>query len=465
MISKHLPIFEEYTKLRAQISKINNGRINGVLDPSDEDKLKELQKKILELRSTFDYDRMEEKESFYGGYPGAKVNDKGEVIEITDEKKYRQARISNFVDCKALDDYLSRINEIRNKYNDSKIKKGFDEQLKRNLDIVETAEARDPYGRLRVPISQLEANEDYKKAKAWLANNAKWTVDSSIQEEIHEAYKVLQYKGDKNSAYKVAVKRLIQKGDLHYDEYGRIDGSVFSDEDQQKIKDEIERKYYNNKYSANSDRILISNAPEDDTIYPAEIYRRMSSNGIPNEEYQKIVKRINDILKPYYDVSTKHVETSQMTEEDLNKLYDAYQPLFAGVKKTIEGTNGKSVGWFIKNYVDLDAYNETAFNLERERAKAKGEKYYKAWERVNMMSIPKVDDKYQVVTDSEGNIVYDETKPRVPNRYLYSALKVDMDKYLKNKSSKKAAALRQEMEDKTKAYNTIHKYLETVNTG
>ena len=464
MISKHLPIFEEYTKLRAQISRINSGRINGVLDPSDEDKLKELQKKILELRSTFDYDRMEEKESFYGGYPGAKVNDKGEVIEITDEKKYRQARISNFVDCKALDDYLSRINEIRNKYNDSKIKKGFDEQLKRNLDIVETAEARDPYGRLRVPISQLEANEEYKKAKAWLANNAKWTVDSSIQEEIHEAYKVLQYKGDKNSAYKVAVKRLIQKGDLHYDEYGRIDGSVFSDEDQQKIKDEIERRYYNNKYSANSDRILISNAPEDDTIYPAEIYRRMSSNGIPNEEYQKIVKRINDILKPYYDISTKHVETSQMTEEDLNKLYDAYQPLFAGVKKTIEGTNGKSVGWFIKNYVDLDAYNETAFNLERERAKAKGEKYYKAWERVNMMSIPKVDDKYQVVTDSEGNIVYDETKPRVPNRYLYSALKVDMDKYLKNKSSKKAAALRQEMEDKTKAYNTIHKYLETVNT-
>lgn len=464
MISKHLPIFEEYTKLRAQVSKINSGRINGVLDPSDEDKLKELQKKILELRSTFDYDRMEEKESFYGGYPGAKVNDKGEVIEITDEKKYRQARISNFVDCKALDDYLSRINEIRNKYNDSKIKKGFDEQLKRNLDIVETAEARDPYGRLRVPMSQLEANEDYKKAKAWLANNAKWTIDSAIQEEIHEAYKVLQYKGDKNSAYKVAVKRLIQKGDLHYDEYGRIDGSVFSDEDQQKIKDEVERKYYNNKYSANSDRILISNAPEDDTIYPTEIYRRMSSNGIPNEEYQKIVKKINDILKPYYDISTKHVETSQMTEEDLNKLYDAYQPLFAGVKKTIEGTNGKSVGWFIKNYVDLDAYNETAFNLERERAKAKGEKYYKAWERVNMMSIPKVDDKYQVVTDSEGNIVYDETKPRVPNRYLYSALKVDMDKYLKNKSSKKATALRQEMEDKTKAYNTIHKYLETVNT-
>ena len=77
---------------------------------------------------------------------------------------------------------------------------------------------------------------------------------------------------------------------------GSFHGSVFSYEDQQKIKDEVERKYYNNKYSANSDRILISNAPEDDTIYPTEIYRRMSSNGIPNEEYQKIVKKINDIL-------------------------------------------------------------------------------------------------------------------------------------------------------------------------
>lgn len=464
MITHHMPIFEEYTKLRAQISKINEGRINGVLDPADESKLKDLQSKIIELRSTMDFDTYEEKESFIMGYPGAVVNDKGEVVKIINEEKYRKARINNYADCKALDNYLARINEIRNKYNDTKVKKGFEEQLSKNLDIVETAESRDAYGRLRVPISQLEANEDYKRAKAWLAANAKWTVDPDIQKEIHEAYKALGYKGNRSEIFKVVTKKLVKEGKITYDEYGRIDGSAYSDEYQQKIKEEAERKYDINKFGAYNDRILISNAPEDNTVYPTEIYKRLSANGVPNEEYQKIVKQVNDILRPYYDVSTKHVETSQMTEEDLNKLYDAYQPLFAGVKKTIEGTNGKSIGWFIKNYVDLDAYNETAFNLERERAKAKGEKYYKSWERVNMMGIPKLDDKYQVITDSEGNIVYDETKPRVPNRYLYSTLKVDMNKYLKNKSGKKAAALRQEMEAKTKAYNTIHTYLETVNT-
>lgn len=464
MIAHHMPIFEEYTKLRAQISKINEGRINGVLDPVDEAKLKDLQSKVLELRSTMDFDSYEEKESFVMGYPGAIVNDKGEVVKIVDEEKYRKARINNYADCKALDNYLARINEVRNKYNDTKVKKGFEEQLSKNLDIIETAEARDAYGRLRVPVSQLEANEDYKRAKAWLAANAKWTIDPEIQKEIHEAYKALGYKGNRSEVFKAVTKKLVREGKVTYDEYGRIDGSAYSDEYQQKIKEEAERKYDINKFGACNDRILISNAPEDNTVYPTEIYKRMSANGVPNEEYQKIVKQVNDILRPYYDVSTKHIETSQMTEEDLNKLYDAYQPLFAGVKKTIDGTNGKSIGWFIKNYVDLDAYNETAFNLERERAKAKGEKYYKAWERVNMMGVPKIDDKYQVVTDSEGNIVYDETKPRVPNRYLYSALKVDIDKYLKNKSSKKATALRQEMEAKTKAYNTIHKYLETVNT-
>ena len=464
MIAHHMPIFEEYTKLRAQISKINDGRINGVLDPADEAKLKDLQSKVIELRSTIDFNSYEEKESFVMGYPGAVVNEKGEVVKIVNEEKYRKARINNYVDCKALDNYLARINEVRNKYNDTKVKKGFEEQLSKNLDIIETAEARDAYGRLRVPVSQLEANEDYKRAKAWLAANAKWTIDPEIQKEIHEAYKALGYKGNRSEVFKAVTKKLVKEGKVTYDEYGRIDGSAYSDEYQQKIKEEAERKYDINKFGACNDRILISNAPEDNTVYPTEIYKRMSANGVPNEEYQKIVKQVNDILRPYYNVSTKHVETSQMTEEDLNKLYEAYQPLFAGVKKTVDGTNGRSIGWFIKNYVDLDAYNETAFNLERERAKAKGEKYYKAWERVNMMGVPKIDDKYQVVTDSEGNVVYDETKPKVPNRYLYSTLKVDMDKYLKNKSGKKAAALRQEMEAKTKAYNTIHKYLETVNT-
>ena len=104
------------------------------------------------------------------------------------------------------------------------------------------------------------------------------------------------------------------------------------------------------------------------------------------------------------------------------------------------------------------------FRSEEERAKAKGAKYYKAWERVNKMGIPKLDDKYQVITDASGNIVYDETKDRIPNRYLYGTLKVDMDKYLKTKGKKKAEQLRKQMDERTEAYRTIHNNLETVNT-
>lgn len=213
-----------------------------------------------------------------------------------------------------------------------------------------------------------------------------------------------------------------------------------------------------------NDRILISNGSEDDVVYPAEVYKRLAANGVPNKEYQQIVKQVNEILAPHYDIATKHVATSELTEEELDKLYQAYQPLFAGMKKTEDSTNGKSIAYFVTRFVDLDNYNKEAFNLEEERAKAKGAKYYKAWERVNKMGIPKLDDKYQVVTDDSGNIVYDETKDRIPNRYIYGTLKVDMDKYLKTKGKKKAEQLHKQMDERTEAYRTIHNNLETVNT-
>lgn len=153
-----------------------------------------------------------------------------------------------------------------------------------------------------------------------------------------------------------------------------------------------------------------------------------------------------------------------MTEDDLDALYDAYQPLFLGVKKTVESTNGKTVAWFIRKYVDTDYYNHTAFEAERALAESKGENYYRKWQRVNLMRTPKVTKSGEVITDSLGNIVYDESIPLKPNRYLYGALKVDMEEYLKKKSESVKEKLIKEMEDKTKALATINNRLETVET-
>lgn len=456
----HRPILEEYIKTKAMIDEINASRTDGTLSPEKETELKNLWYHLNDIRSEYDLDNGEPKESFIMGYPGMNPS----TGEIVDKERYYKARINNADDCKALDKYLRTINDIRNKYNDSKVRKGFEDQLKRMLDIVETAEARDPSGRISIPASQLEMNKEYKAAKAWLATNAKWTVDPSIQEAIHEAYKTMGYKGENNSKFKVYFRKLKATNVNPYDEFGRLDGTIFTEEQQVAIQEEAQKRFNNTKYGMENDRILISNGPEDDVVYPAEVYKRLAANGVPNKEYQQIVKQVNEILAPHYDIATKHVATSELTEEELDKLYQAYQPLFAGMKKTEDSTNGKSIAYFVTRFVDLDNYNKEAFNLEEERAKAKGAKYYKAWERVNKMGIPKLDDKYQVVTDASGNIVYDETKDRIPNRYIYGTLKVDMDKYLKTKGKKKAEQLHKQMDERTEAYRTIHNNLETVNT-
>lgn len=456
----HRPILEEYIKTKAMISEINDSRVDGTLSPEKETELKNLWYHLNDIRSEYDLDNGEPKESFIMGYPGMNPS----TGEIVDKERYHKARINNADDCKALDKYLKTINDIRNKYNDSRVRKGFEDQLKRMLDIVETAEARDPSGRISIPASQLEMNKEYKAAKAWLATNAKWTIDPSIQEAIHEAYKTMGYKGENNSKLKVYLRKLKATNVNPYDEFGRLDGTIFTEEQQAAIQEEAQKRFNNTKYGMENDRILISNGPEDDVVYPAEVYKRLAANGVPNKEYQQIVKQVNEILASHYDIATKHVATSELTEEELDKLYQAYQPLFAGMKKTEDSTNGKSIAYFVTRFVDLDNYNKEAFNLEEERAKAKGAKYYKAWERVNKMGIPKLDDKYQVVTDASGNIVYDETKDRIPNRYIYGTLKVDMDKYLKTKGKKKAEQLRKQMDERTEAYRTIHNNLETVNT-
>lgn len=456
----HRPILEEYVKTKAMIAEINASRIDGTLSPEKETELKNLWYHLNDIRSEYDLNNGEPKESFIMGYPGMNPS----TGEIVNKEAYYKARINNADDCKALDKYLRTVNDIRNKYNDSKVRKGFEDQLKRMLDIVETAEARDPSGRISIPASQLEMNKEYKAAKAWLATNAKWTVDEGTQQAIHEAYKTMGYKGENNSKLKVYLRKLKATNVNPYDEFGRLDGTIFTEEQQAAIQEEAQKRFNNTKYGMENDRILISNGPEDDVVYPAEVYKRLAANGVPNKEYQQIVKQVNEILAPHYDIATKHVATSELTEEELDKLYQAYQPLFAGMKKTEDSTNGKSIAYFVTRFVDLDNYNKEAFNLEEERAKAKGAKYYKAWERVNKMGIPKLDDKYQVVTDASGNIVYDETKDRIPNRYIYGTLKVDMDKYLKTKGNKKAEQLRKQMDERTEAYRTIHNNLETVNT-
>ena len=464
MVEHHIEIYSEWVKLNDGIRDINARRVNGVLTTEFEDKLTEIRNQIDNLRSVFDYSTMEYKPTYDYGIPGTKWLDAGMTdYKVVNQEIYRKARLNNYADAAALDKFLTNRNEIRSKYISHTTKVGFEDKLDKCLAIIDSAEKRDNYDRITTSTYQLENNDEYKAAKEWLRNNAYFAIDDEIKEELNEAYKVLGFKASNNRT-KVVIKKHENKGENVRDEFGRIDGRLFIEEEQEAVKKDLETKLKINTKEPYSERVLISNGPEVNEIYPTVVYKYLQANGIPNKEYLAIVEKINNILRKYYNSSTKRVETSKMTEDDLDALYNAYQPLFLGVKKTVESTNGKTVAWFIRKYVDTDYYNHSAFEAERALAESKGENYYRKWQRVNLMKTPKVTKSGEVITDSLGNIVYDESIPLKPNRYLYGALKVNMEEYLKKKSKSAKEKLIKEMEDKTKALATINNRLETVET-
>lgn len=464
IVENHIEIYSEWVKLNDKIRDINARRSNGVLTPEFEEELTKVRNQIDNLRSIFDYSTMDVKPTYDYGIPGTKWVDAGMTdYKIVNPEVYRKARLNNYADAAALDKFLTNRNEIRSKYINHTTKVGFEDKLDKCLAIIDSAEKRDNYGRITTSTYQLENNDEYKAAKEWIRNNASFVVDDEIKEELNEAYKVLGFKASNNRT-KVVIKKHENKGENVRDEFGRIDGRLFTEEEQDAVRKDLESKLKINTREPYSERILISNGPEVNEIYPTAIYKYLQANGIPNKEYLAIVENINNILRKHYSSSTKRVETSKMTEDELDALYNAYQPLFLGVKKTVESTNGKTIAWFIRKYVDTDYYNHTAFEAERALAESKGENYYRKWQRVNLMKTPKVTKSGEVITDSLGNIVYDESIPLKPNRYLYGALKVDMEEYLKKKSKSAKEKLIKEMEDKTKALATINDRLETVET-
>lgn len=464
MVEHHIEIYSEWVRLNDRIRDINARRSNGVLTPEFEEELTEVRNQIDNLRSAFDYSTMEPKPTYDYGIPGTKWIDAGMTdYKVVNPEVYRKARLNNYADAAALDKFLTSRNEIRSKYINHTTKVGFEDKLDKCLAIIDSAEKRDNYGRITTSTYQLENNDEYKAAKEWLRNNASFVIDDEIKEELNEAYKILGFKASNNRT-KVAIKKHENKGENVRDEFGRIDGRLFTEEEQDAVRKDLESKLKINTKEPYSERVLISNGPEVNEIYPTVVYKYLQANGIPNKEYLAIVEKINNILRKHYSSSTKRVETSNMTEDELDALYNAYQPLFLGVKKTVESTNGKTVAWFIRKYVDTDYYNHTAFEAERALAESKGENYYRKWQRVNLMKTPKVTKSGEVITDSLGNIVYDESIPLKPNRYLYGALKVNMEEYLKKKSKSAKEKLIKEMEDKTRALATINNRLETVET-
>ena len=463
IINNHPQIYSEYVKLREAIRQINSRRIDGVLSKEFEDKLIELRTKINDLTSQFIGN--EYKPAYEYGFPGTEQAPDGSVI-VTNQEVYDNARKQSLNDAIQLDQYLRRIKDIKEEYTAKEEKEGFRDMLDKMLNIIDNAEVRDSNGKITTPASQLDTNKEYKKAKEWIANNAHWSVDDTIKVQIEDAYKKLGITSSKASEARRLIKEKLAKGEQIYDEFGNIDASKFTNTEIAKIKEDVERNYGTTNTSLFSDRNLINSAELTNEAAPSEFFKMLNSGGRSNPEYQKIITKINNITRKYYNSAAKIVETSKMSIEDLKALGELYDKLDK-TKKKIGGPYGYDAYQTYSKYAKENV-NEQAYYSEEDEAKKRTEpEFYTLWKRVNSRYEVLRDKKGKIVIDeTTGKAVYDLTKAPKPNHWLYTTIAPNDDywKDLNKLDPKEAARQKKEVEDKTKAQEFLSNTLETINT-
>ena len=462
IINNHPQIYSEYVKLREAIRQINSRRIDGVLSKEFEDKLVELRTKINDLTSQFignDY-----KPAYEYGFPGTEQAPDGSIV-VTNQEVYDNARKQSLNDAVQLDQYLKRIKDIKEEYTAKEEKDGFRDMLDKMLNIIDNAEVRDSNGKVTTPASQLENNKEYKKAKEWIANNAHWSVDDVLKVRIEDAYKKLGITSGKASKARALIKEKLAKGEQIYDEFGNIDASKFTNVEIAAIKEDVERNYGTSNTSLFSDRNLINSAEPTNEAAPSEFFKMLNSGGMTNPEYQKIITKINNITRKYYNSAAKIVETSKMSIEDLKALGDLYDELDKTKKKKGKGSYDayQTYSKYAKENVNEKAY----YDEEGEAKKRTEPEFYTLWKRVNARYEVLRDKKGKIVIDeTTGKAVYDLTKAPTPNHWLYTTIAPN-DAYwedLTKRDSKEAARQKKEVEDKTNAQEFISNTLETINT-
>ena len=462
IINNHPQIYSEYVKLREAIRQINSRRIDGVLSKEFEDKLVELRTKINDLTSQFIGD--DYKPVYENGFPGTERAPDDSII-VTNQEVYDNARKQSLNDAVQLDQYLRRIKDIKEEYTAKEEKEGFRDMLDKMLNIIDNAEVRDSNNKVTTPASQLETNKEYKKAKEWIANNAHWSVDEVLKVRIEDAYKKLGITSGKASKARALIKDKLAKGEQIYDEFGNIDASKFTNTEIAAIKEDVEKNYGTSTTSLFSDRNLINSAEPTNEAAPSEFFKMLNSGGMTNPEYQKIITKINNINRKYYNSAAKIVETSKMSIEDLKALGDLYDELDKTKKKKGKGSYDayQTYSKYAKENVNKKAY----YDEEGEAKKRTEPEFYTLWKRVNARYEVLRDKKGKIVIDeATGKAVYDLTKAPTPNHWLYTTIAPN-DAYwedLNKRDPKEAARQKKEVEDKTKAQEFLSNTLETINT-
>ena len=377
-------IYCEYQRLKARQREIYSHARNGVLDETYQEEYRKVKQEIDNLTETYYFDQTQNK--FV-----PKMSMYSSDNPLTGDTKI----LYSLESARALQAHLKAMSALREEYFTESEKFAFQEQLDKNLDIINNYEQR-VNGQITTPMAELMKHEDYVNAKEWIEINTKYVVNKEIQEQLDAAFKKLHVKSEGRQV----LKRLAKSKNA-YDSHGVIDATKFSDEDIAELKKEQMAIYGIRENQPFSDRTLISNAPTDDTIFSSNFYKGMTLDGAKNELYVAKVNEINNILRPHWYQVDGTLHTAELSIEELRTLSRLYSEL-DDIKVKGKSTNSKQVHKFIEDNVEF-VYDMTKFEAEKKLAEEQGEAYLRIWR--------------------ECNEVYTESGERVPNRYIWGYAK------------------------------------------
>ena len=387
MINNYPLVYSAYKKLSDKRRELLSHITNGVLADNYKQELDEVKRQIDNLTNDYIYDPN-----------SGTFREKYLPDDPNNPFKGDERIIYSLNSTYALQKYLKDLNSLNSEFFDDSAKFGFQEELDRNLDIINNYEMRDANGNITTPIAELMKHDDYVKAKEWLAQNARYVATEEVMDFVNKAFAVFR----ENKQGRKLLSTIAKKQNA-YDERGIIDARKLTEQNIEQLYEEQLVNYGIREGQVFTDRTLISNSPTDDTIFTAVFYKGMTISGAKNSEYIAKVNEINEVLKAHYSTHDGTLHTSELSEDEIRTLKKLYGEL-EDIKKYEKGstTNAKSVHEFIKDNVDF-VYDDAKFQQQEDLAKQRGERYYRMWLSLNT----------QIVEDEDGNDVV------VPNRYIY----------------------------------------------
>ena len=409
MIEQYPQLYSEYMKLWFRRNDLYRSYTGRSLPEEARKELEEINNKIRNLTR-----------------PGIYINEQGQYVQRIDKEENvtytpeqeKELTLYSRKSQQILSNFINAQKGLRDKYFSYDPVYGFEEHLKRNLEIIASFEKRDANGVPTVPRNVLESNKEYVEARNWIRDNARFKItkneeDGSLYARLTAAIQRLALIRSGKHAAVADEMRKANNGEGIRDEKGIPNGLLLTDKERAKIKQITENNYGTKDMPIGSDRILInSTGSHRTTIYTDAFYKGMSANKAKNSDYLAITGKINAIVEKYYSEldGVIHFDRIPDTEEgiaELNTLAQLYQQLRA-IKQYTKGDGSNTD--FIKENVEF-VTDKDIYLAQANAAQQKSSDYFEAWKRVNLER------------DGNGNFIINKEGQMLANKFIYSYAK------------------------------------------